>query len=195
MVSPTPQLLCCSLLVGRPQGGESDLPPDRYSVRVTEGCAAPCRSNRVWTLGAQQGVPKVAAPVGTGTLEALLQQHSGRLLSPGGLSTFGPCPDQAQYSSATGPQQSSQVPSGPCRERRYPAGKGAPRPGGPQRGRSPSCHAALGTPQGPAPQRYLCHRGWAACKRSVVARSPGCGSPRPPAHPSSPRASLIQRER
>ncbi|KAJ1161868.1 hypothetical protein NDU88_002348 [Pleurodeles waltl] len=102
MVSPTPQLLYCPLLVGRPQGGESDLPPDGDSVRVTEGCAAPCRSNRVWALGAQQGVPKVAVPVGAGTLAALLQQHSGRLLSPGALSTFGPCPGQAQYSSATG---------------------------------------------------------------------------------------------
>ncbi|KAJ1123832.1 hypothetical protein NDU88_002299 [Pleurodeles waltl] len=36
-----------------------------------------------------------------GTLAALLQQLAGRLLSLGGLSTFGPCPDQARHSSAT----------------------------------------------------------------------------------------------
>ncbi|KAJ1165411.1 hypothetical protein NDU88_005839 [Pleurodeles waltl] len=167
MVSPTPQLLCCPLLVGRPQGGESDLPPHCDSVRVTEGCAAPCRSNRVWALGAQQGVPKVAAPVGAGTLAALLQQHAGRLLSPGGLSTFGPCPDQAQYSSATGASvvitgavRSMQGETVPSREgrtvgRRAPAwpqsvvSRGAGRP-------ARSSAAALSLPQGVGREQALC---------------------------------------
>ncbi|KAJ1096727.1 hypothetical protein NDU88_001858 [Pleurodeles waltl] len=129
------------------RGGESEPSPHRDSIRVAERCAALCRSNHVRVPGAQQGIPRVAAPDGTGT-----------------------------------PAE----PTGPRRERRRPAGKGAPRAGDPQRGRSRSCRAAPGAPQGPAPQRQLRYRRWGASERSTAARSPGRESYRSPMPLGSP---------
>ncbi|KAJ1126522.1 hypothetical protein NDU88_004929 [Pleurodeles waltl] len=114
------------------RGGESEPSPHRDSIRVTERCAALCRSNHVWAPGAQQGIPRAAAPDGAGTSAVQPLQLPGRppcrgpqcsRAAPGLVTIFQRHGGGAVNSS--GADRSAQGEAAPSREG-SPAGRRAP---------------------------------------------------------------------